>query len=184
MHCAVVFSRSCLQLCISFPLGSHPCWPCCEDKLCPSSCWARAAVAECFVCKQNSLFARPPALPKTCCPGQSCLWTIQVCSGALALSELQGSSIWKSFWLSWQSLSLKSCLHGLLMCWQNMQEQVGILLHKHQHPHKAAIHCPGSTTETPGQAEALGEEWPVTSRCFWSVVLLPSVVLTTESQNC
>lgn len=111
MHCAVVFSKSCLQLCIPFPLGSPPCWPCCEDEVYSSSCWARAAVAECSVCKQNRLSARTPVWHETCCPGKSCFWTIQVCPGALALSELQGSSIWMSFWLSWQSLSLKSCLH-------------------------------------------------------------------------
>lgn len=44
MCCAMVFSRSCLQPCIPFPLGSPPCSPCCEDKVCPSSCWAQAAV--------------------------------------------------------------------------------------------------------------------------------------------
>lgn len=62
------------------------------------------------VCKRNSLSARTPALHETCCPGKSCLWTIQICPGPLAVSELLGSSIWMSFWLSWQSLSLKSCL--------------------------------------------------------------------------
>lgn len=124
---------------------------------------------------------------ETCCPGQSCLWTIQVCPGALALSELQGSSIWMSLWLSWQSLPLES-ITQLSSLTAHMQEQVGILLHKPQRPHKAAIYCPGSTTETPDQAEAvwcrLGEESPVTSSYFWSVVLLPSLVLITESQNC
>lgn len=87
---------------------SHSHWEAVHAGLAVRIKWAQATVAECSVCKQNSLFARTPALHETCCPARSCLWTIQ---GALALSELQASSIWMYFWLSWQSLSLKCCLH-------------------------------------------------------------------------
>lgn len=110
--------------------------------------WAQAAVAECSVCKQNSLFARTPALHETCCPGKSCLWTIQVCLGALAPSELQ-ATIWMSFWLSWQSLSLRCCLHTAAFTDCSYFAKIcRNRLGSSQHPQRAAMHCPGSTAET------------------------------------
>lgn len=62
----------------------------------------------------SALFANKTASLQGPLPGMRPAAQARAASGpsrALALSELQGSSIWMSSWLSWQSLSLKSCLH-------------------------------------------------------------------------